>query len=73
MKKANSNDEVRKLFDKHPELLPSLPESFDMPIKLLENLFGLLSLNDSPFKILTPATDEDISDFEENLDIFGDL
>ena len=73
LKKANSNDEVRKLCEKHPELLPSLLESLSMPVKLLENIFGRLSLNDSPFQVLAPATAEEISEVEDELNVFGDL
>ena len=51
----------------------SLRKSLDMPIKLLENLFGELSLNDSPFIILKPATSAEIIEYEYELDIFGDL
>ena len=68
IKSANSNDEVRKLCERHPEMAESLRKSLDMPIKLLENLFGELSLNDSPFRILKPATSAEIIEYENELE-----
>ena len=49
MKNANSNDDIRNLCEKHPEMTQCLRESLDMPIKLLENLFEGLSVNESAF------------------------
>ena len=73
LKTANSNEDVRNLCEKHPDLSASLRESLSMPVELLENLFGKLYLNESPFQILEPATPEEINEYTTKLNVFGDL
>ena len=70
MKKCNSNDEVRQACQKEPHLKEALQNSLHTPIQLQKEIFSRLSMSQTEFRILDPASEGELDAFISNYDIF---
>ena len=73
MKKCNSNDEVRQACQMEPHLKEALQNSLDTPIQLLKEIFIRLSMTQTAFRILDPASEGELDAFISNYDIFDNV
>ena len=67
MHHANSNEEIRQLYDAHESIRKELAESLDQPKRLLEHLFKSLALKRKHFEIFHAASNEKMYVYKEVL------
>ena len=67
MHHANSNEEIRQLYDTHESIRKELAESLDQPKRLLEHLFKSLVLKMKHFEIFHAASNEKMYVYKEVL------
>ena len=67
MHHANSNEEIRQLYDAHESIRKELAESLDQSKRLLEHLFKSLALKRKYFEISHSASNEKMYVYKEVL------
>ena len=63
IRNCNSNEELRKVIERHEELKPALENSLSVHVDLLNSVFSMLSLKDKRFQTLSPCTDEELTNY----------
>ena len=67
IRKCNGNEDIRKQCEESESFKTSFLQSIETPRELLEEVLSHLSLKDNQFKIIKPATENEMEDLIESL------
>ena len=72
MKNKNTTDEIRSLCNSNADFKKALEASLKVPADTMKDVFRRMSLKDSPFEVVDPASEEELRLYSDALMVFGE-